>query len=66
VFALRRREPDAKRPFRTWGHPITTGIAFVASLAFLVGAIVSDPHNSLWALGLLIASLPIYLLVRSR
>lgn len=63
VFALRRREPAAERPFRAWGHPITTGIALLASLAFLGGAIASDPHNSLWALGLLVVSLPIYLLL---
>jgi len=66
VFALRRREPDAPRPFRAFGHPFTTGIALLASLVFLGGAIASDPHNSLWAVGLLVVSLPIYLLVRRR
>jgi APA family basic amino acid/polyamine antiporter len=63
VFALRRREPDVERPFHAWGHPFTTGIALIASLAFLGGAIASDPHNSLWAVGLLVASLPIYWLL---
>jgi basic amino acid/polyamine antiporter, APA family len=63
LFMLRRTEPAAERPFRAFGHPLTTGIALIASLAFLGGAIASDPHNSLWALGLLVVSFPIYWLL---
>jgi basic amino acid/polyamine antiporter, APA family len=35
IFASRRRQPDAVRPFRTPGYPITP-ILFVASAAALV------------------------------
>lgn len=66
LFALRRREPDAPRPFRAIGHPFTTGLALLASVAFLAGAVISDLRNSLWALGVLAASVPVYLLVRNR
>src|SRR2546423_4697619 len=27
LFVLRRREPDAERPYRAIGHPFTTGLA---------------------------------------
>ena len=64
LFVLRHREPDTPRPYRAWGHPITTGIAFLASVAFLVAATAGDPANSLWALGLLFLSVPVYLLFR--
>jgi APA family basic amino acid/polyamine antiporter len=64
LFALRRREPDAPRPYRAWGHPVTTGIAFLASVAFLLAATANDPANSLWAIGLLFLSVPVYLLLR--
>ena len=53
VFVLRRREPDAPRPYRAWGYPLTTGIALVGSLAFLVGQCLGDTRNSLWSLALL-------------
>jgi APA family basic amino acid/polyamine antiporter len=66
LFMLRRREPDAPRPYRAWGHPFTTALAIVASLAFLVGAVIGDPNSSLWALGLLFLSIPVYLVVRKR
>jgi APA family basic amino acid/polyamine antiporter len=60
VFVLRRREPDTRRPFRARGHPWTTGLMFIGSLAFLVGSIWSDPHNGLIAAGLVVLSLPAY------
>ncbi|HEY8257633.1 MAG TPA: APC family permease [Gemmatimonadales bacterium] len=66
VFVLRRREPDAPRPYRAWGYPWTTGIALVGSIAFLVGQSLGDTRNSLWSLGLLALSYPLYLAIRSR
>jgi APA family basic amino acid/polyamine antiporter len=66
LFAMRRREPDAPRPFRAIGHPFTTGLALLASIGFLVGAVISDLQNSVWALVVLAASVPVYLLVRRR
>lgn len=64
LFVMRRREPLAQRPWRAIGHPLTTILALVASLAFLGGAVVSDTRNSLWALALFALTVPIYLLVR--
>jgi basic amino acid/polyamine antiporter, APA family len=66
VFVLRWREPDTPRPFRVPGYPWVPGLALAGSLAFLVGAVLSDRANSLLALALLAASLPVYLLVRRR
>lgn len=66
VFALRRREPLTPRPYRAWGYPVTTALALASSVAFLVGAIASDTENSLYALALLAASYPAFLLLRRR
>ena len=66
LFKLRSREPDAPRPFRAIGHPFTTGLALLASVAFLVGAIASDTRKSLIALAVLALSLPVYLLLKQR
>ena len=64
LFVLRRREPDAPRPYRAWGHPWTTGLALVASVAFLIGAAPSDPTNSLRLVGFSCLSFPVYLIIR--
>jgi APA family basic amino acid/polyamine antiporter len=64
LFVLRRREPGSPRPYRAWGHPWTTGLALTASIAFLVGSVVADFHNTIWSVGLLFLSYPAYLLSR--
>jgi APA family basic amino acid/polyamine antiporter len=64
LFVLRRREPEAPRPFRAWGYPWAPGLALGGSLLFLGGAAASDTRNSLWALVLLAASYPAYRLLR--
>jgi basic amino acid/polyamine antiporter, APA family len=64
VFMLRRREPAASRPYRAVGHPWTTGFVLFGSLAFLASAIVADRRNSVWAVGIVIASYPAYRITR--
>lgn len=64
VFVLRAREPDAPRPFRAWGHPWTTGLALAGSVAFMIAAVVSDWTNARVSLLLLLASYPVYWVVR--
>lgn len=60
VFVLRRREPLAPRPWRAWGHPWTTALMLVGSLAFLAGAVMSDRENGWKALALVVLSWPVY------
>jgi APA family basic amino acid/polyamine antiporter len=64
VFVLRFREPEAERPYRAWGYPFTTALALAGSVAFLAAAVRDDTENSVFALLLLAASLPVFLLLR--
>ncbi|HSA94190.1 MAG TPA: APC family permease [Terriglobales bacterium] len=64
VFLLRRREPDAPRPYRAWGYPWTTALALAGSLAFLAGALAGDTRNSFYALAVLAGCYPVYLVQR--
>ena len=68
VFVLRRREPERERPYRAWGYPVTTAVALLGSILFLVGAIASDiagdTRNSIYALLVLGASYPLFRLLR--
>ncbi len=60
VFVLRWREPDTPRPFRAWGYPWTTGLAWLGSLAFLIAAVKEDTRNSEYSLLSLALSYPLY------
>ena len=64
LFVMRWRDPSSPRPWRAIGHPFTTILALLASLAFLGGAVVSDTRNSLWALAVFALTVPLYLLVQ--
>jgi len=66
LIVLRRREPNAVRPFRAWGYPWTTAVVLAGSGLFLIGNALSDPTNALWAGLLLGACGPAYLLRRKR
>ncbi len=64
LFVLRRREPAAPRPYRAWGYPWTTGFVLLGSVGFIVGVIITDTRNSLYSLGLLALSYPLYRILR--
>lgn len=64
VFVLRRREPDAPRPFRALGYPITPGIFVIASVAILVNALWMNPGPSLAGVIVMAAGIPLFLWFR--
>jgi APA family basic amino acid/polyamine antiporter len=66
VFILRRREPNTTRPYRAKGHPWTTGLFLLLSVAMLAGDVATDTRNSVYSLILLALSWPVYLMVRPR
>jgi len=64
VYMLRKREPQTPRPYRTPGYPWTMALAVAVSVAFLAGAFASDMRNSLYGVALLVASYPVYRLIK--
>lgn len=64
LIVLRRREPDAHRPYKAWGYPWSTGFVLLGAIGFVVGVIATDTRNSVYSLGLLAISYPVYRLLR--
>jgi APA family basic amino acid/polyamine antiporter len=60
VFVLRRRRPDAERPYRTWGYPIVPGVFLVVTAWLLLNTIATAPTQSLIGIGLMLLGLPVY------
>ena len=50
VFVLRRKLPNAARPYRMWGYPVTLVLFVGISIWFIVNAFVTQPEPSLMAL----------------
>ncbi|HEX5473692.1 MAG TPA: amino acid permease [Vicinamibacterales bacterium] len=66
LFVLRRREPDAPRPFRAWGYPWAPAIFVAASAVMVVNEAWRNPGTTLAGVLVIAAGLPVYALVRPR
>lgn len=64
LIRLRQTEPELPRPVRAWGYPFTTWTLLLASLAFLAGVVIGDFSSSLYAIGFIGVSYPVYLLIK--
>ena len=64
LLVLRKKEPYSNRPFKAWGYQWTTVTVLSLSIIFLIGVIISDVVNSVYAILLILLSYPIYWLTR--
>ena len=64
LFVLRRKEPGLNRPFKAYGYPVLPGFVLLVAVVFLVGYLVSNPVNSLIALGIVALFYPAYRLLK--
>jgi amino acid transporter len=60
VIVLRRKMPDAQRPYKAWGYPYATLLFVAAAGWFLYNTLLEDPRNALIGIVLLLVSLPFY------
>lgn len=66
VFVLRRRRPDAPRPYRVPGFPVTPAIFILAALAIVANTLVARPVQALGGLAILVVGTPLYLFWKRR
>jgi APA family basic amino acid/polyamine antiporter len=66
VFVLRAREPEAPRPFKAFGYPVTPAIFVIISFAIVINAFYRDPVLSGTGVLVILAGIPIYLWFRAR
>lgn len=66
IFVYRRREPDAPRPFRTPGYPVTPVLFVIAALVIVLNTIVAQPVQSVIGLAIALLGIPAYLWWRPR
>jgi len=60
VFIFRRRNPDAPRPYRTWGYPVVPAIFVLVTIYLIVFTIKNAPVQSLIGLAIIATGLPVY------
>lgn len=65
-FVLRRRLPDAPRPYRTTFYPVVPIVFVATSLFIVVNSLVNDTRNALFGLLLILTGVPALLFVEWR
>jgi APA family basic amino acid/polyamine antiporter len=60
VFVFRRTRPDAPRPFKTWGYPLTPALFVVAAVAIVFSVIRVSPVQSAVGAALMVAGVPAF------
>lgn len=66
VFVLRRKMPDAPRPYKVWGYPFTPAVFVLFSVAFLINTIISDTQNAKMGLVLIFSGVPFYFYMKYK
>ena len=60
VFVLRRTRPDAPRPYRTWGYPVTPLVFVLAAVYLLSNMLWETPVEAFAGLGIILTGVPVY------
>ena len=60
LIILRRRLPDANRPYRIWGYPYVPMIFLAVTVYLLINTVWATPYRALSGIGLIIVGLPLY------
>jgi len=66
LFVYRRRRPDAVRPFRTPGYPVTPALFILAAAAVVVNTLAAKPTQGAIELAILATGVPAYFIWRRR
>ena len=60
VLVLRKREPDAERPYRAWGHPYTTIVCLIGWTIVTLFQAYAEKETALYAVAMVAVSWPVY------
>lgn len=66
LFYYRRAHPDAPRPFRVPGYPVTPILFVLSALAIVVNTLVTQPGRAMVGIAILLAGTPAYAIWRRR
>ena len=60
VFVLRRTEPNAPRPYKTWGYPVVPAVFVIVAAVLLYFTFTENIRNSVYGCVLILSGVPIF------
>lgn len=64
IFVLRKKRPDAPRPYKAFGYPILPAIYILMGAAFCIALILQKPTYAGWGLGIVLLGIPLYFIAQ--
>jgi APA family basic amino acid/polyamine antiporter len=66
VFILRKKMPDALRPYKVWGYPIVPAIVIVFCAVLIVNTVFSRPREAAIGAALMLTGVPMYFIFKKN
>jgi len=66
VFILRKKMPDANRPYKVWGYPIIPAIFILFCVALFFNTVVTRPREAAIGMTLILSGIPVYLYLQRK
>lgn len=66
IFVYRRKQPNAPRPFRVPGYPLTPILFVLSAVAIVINTIISQPLRAAIGVGIVLSGAPVFYFWRKR
>lgn len=66
VFILRRKMPDAHRPYKVWGYPMVPAIFILFCIGLFINTIVARPREAAIGVVLILTGIPVYFWLKRK
>lgn len=66
VFILRKRMPDAPRPYKVWGYPVVPALFIIFCILLIVNTVYTRPREAGIGLVLILIGVPLYWLFKRK
>lgn len=66
IFILRKKMPEADRPYKAFGYPILPAFYILVAIAICIGLLVFKTSTCGWGVAIMLAGVPIYYLTKPK
>jgi APA family basic amino acid/polyamine antiporter len=66
VIILRRKMPDAHRPYKVWGYPVVPAIFIIFCIFLFFNTIYTRPREAAIGMILILSGIPVYLFLQRK
>lgn len=66
IFILRKKEPNAERPYKAFGYPVVPALYILITTAICVDLLIYDTMNTGLGLGIVLLGIPVYYLTQHK